>query len=441
MRIAIALMLIATAASAQVESTTPPTTAVDAAETPEVVPSDTESPVITADEPVVDRMVAYENFLTSMDEDEWVQATDWAEQVVELTESEFGANHEEMVTPLNNLAVAQMRAGLYKLAETTFVRSLDIIDSQLGIFHPRLVNPLTGLGTLMNTLGRHDDALDAFQRAQHVQHRMDGVLGLEQLETVNAISQTRLLKGEYLEARNSRLFGLRIQRNEYGPRSAGYSAALSRLGGWYIRNGMFSLARIAFNDAVRVMEVAKSPNDRALIAPLRGLASAISVELGARKKPGQEALERVVLIESTNPESTPENVVKAELELADWIMRHGKPRDALPRYQRVWSLLEESGDLSPKYARAFDRPVRLTRLPFVPADVIPPLEDGGAHYAQYQFTVTEQGRTQNVQVVDSTLSPAARNIAKRSLRSARYRPRLVDGEPIATANVQVRQEF
>ena len=123
---------------------------------------DPESDPQTADEAVVDRMVAYENFVTYMDEDDWEQATDWAEQVVDLTEVEFGPDHVEMITPLNNLAVAQMRSGSYKLAETTFVRSLDIIDRELGIFHPRLVNPLTGLGTLMNTLGRHDDALNAF---------------------------------------------------------------------------------------------------------------------------------------------------------------------------------------------------------------------------------------------------------------------------------------
>ena len=191
------------------------------------------------------------------------------------------------------------------------------------------------------------------------------------------------------------------------------------------------------------MEVATSVSDRRLIPPLRGLAAAISLELGARKKPGQEALARVVQIESEAEDAGLEDIVKAELELADWIMRHGKSNEAVARYQRVWGLLQNSDVEEPELANAFAQPVRLTRMPYVPLDVIPPLEDGGPHFARYQFTVTEQGRTQNVQVIDTTLSPAAKNIAKRTMRSARYRPRLVEGVPVATANVQIRfcQEF
>lgn len=424
----------------EVSEVDPPTGATLPEASPQPDADDSE-PLITADEDVEDRMTAYASFVTAMEEDDWEEATDWAELVVDLTEDEYGPDHEEMITPLNNMAVAQMRSGRYKLAETTFVRSLNIIDTQLGIFHPRLVNPLVGLGTLLNTLGRHDDAMESFRRAQHVQHRETGVMGMDQIATVNAISQTHMLKGEYLEARNARLFGLRIERHTHGPESAEYSDALSRLGRWYLRSGMFSLARLAYVDAITVMEAAKGPNDRALIKPLRGLANAIRRELGARKKPGTAALERIVQIEAQSPEATPQDVIQAELDLADWTMQHGKPRDAVARYQRIWNLLQEADGVDDDLQSAFDRPVRLTRMPYVPTDAMSPLEDGGTHFARYQFTVTEEGRTADVEVVDSTLSPAARNMAKRTMRGARYRPRLVEGVPVATANVQVRQEF
>ena len=60
-----------------------------------------------------------------------------------LTESEFGPNHMEIVTPLNNLATVQEQIGEYGAAEANYRRSIKILEENQGIYGDRLVRPLT----------------------------------------------------------------------------------------------------------------------------------------------------------------------------------------------------------------------------------------------------------------------------------------------------------
>lgn len=67
-------------------------------------------------------------------------------------------------------------------------------------------------------------------------------------------------------------------------------------------------------------------------------------------------------------------------------------------------------------------------------------ENGVEGYVIVIFTVTAEGTTSDVQVVESSHTMFERNAVKAALKY-KYKPRVVDGEPISVTDVRVRIEF
>ena len=67
-------------------------------------------------------------------------------------------------------------------------------------------------------------------------------------------------------------------------------------------------------------------------------------------------------------------------------------------------------------------------------------ENGVEGYVVVIFTVTAEGTTSDVQVVESSHKMFERNAVKAALKY-KYKPRVVDGEPIPVTGVRVRIEF
>jgi Gram-negative bacterial TonB protein C-terminal len=62
-------------------------------------------------------------------------------------------------------------------------------------------------------------------------------------------------------------------------------------------------------------------------------------------------------------------------------------------------------------------------------------------YMEVQCTVTEEGTVEDLEIVDGRLPFDLRHSVMRSMQFSRYRPRLADGEPVATHGVRVRQAY
>ncbi|MDH3946758.1 MAG: energy transducer TonB, partial [Chromatiales bacterium] len=60
-----------------------------------------------------------------------------------------------------------------------------------------------------------------------------------------------------------------------------------------------------------------------------------------------------------------------------------------------------------------------------------------------EYTVTPDGQAQDVQIIET--SPPGwvgqERAVLRSMRTARFRPRMEEGEPVATSGIQVKHEF
>lgn len=67
-------------------------------------------------------------------------------------------------------------------------------------------------------------------------------------------------------------------------------------------------------------------------------------------------------------------------------------------------------------------------------------ENGVEGYVLVEFTVTSEGTTANVIVIESSHKMFERNAVK-AAEKYKYKPRVVDGEPIPVTGVRVRIEF
>jgi len=82
-------------------------------------------------------------------------------------------------------------------------------------------------------------------------------------------------------------------------------------------------------------------------------------------------------------------------------------------------------------------------LPIVKVQPIYPrraLSRGVEGYVMVEFTVTKQGTTRNVRVVEST-SSMFDNAAVKAAQKFKYKPRVVDGQPIEVPGVQNKITF
>jgi outer membrane biosynthesis protein TonB len=60
-----------------------------------------------------------------------------------------------------------------------------------------------------------------------------------------------------------------------------------------------------------------------------------------------------------------------------------------------------------------------------------------------EYTVTADGRAEDVQIIETSPPDSVRQerYVLRSMRTARFRPRLVDRNPVATPRQRLRHEF
>jgi len=93
------------------------------------------------------------------------EAVPMCKELCEWAKEDFGVNHVEYATSLNNLAGVYHAQGRYKEAEPLCVQAMEIRRTALGEDHPKYATSLHNLGTLYMEQGRLDEAAPLFQQA------------------------------------------------------------------------------------------------------------------------------------------------------------------------------------------------------------------------------------------------------------------------------------
>ncbi len=404
------------------------------------------------------RTAAYERMLRLLEEDRPAEAIPAAFEVVTLTQELEGNDNAALVTPLTNLATAQLRTGDLLAAEGNYRAAVTLLEEHDGIVSLRLITPLMGLGQTYSRAGQHVQATESYTRALHINHVNEGFYNLEQFPVRDGLSESYLSQKDLDKANFHQASQLQIMEHRLGKDSPELLPALSKLGGWYDRTGQVQSARLVHQATARLVAASLGENDPALVEPL--LAIANSYRQQALLPPGPDPMQgpdtllpmsNVMLrraLSIVDQQAQPDLLQRAHVlvELGDLYLLWGKRNSAAEAYGNAWRTLSGNDTYAEQRDEYFARPVRLlwTAAPQIypaSASKLPSTTRLEPGYVLIKYAVDATGRVSSAEVMESDpaglLDKSVINAVRRSL----YRPRHIDGTPVATEDLSLRHEF
>lgn len=450
-------------------SETPATAATDAAP---AVATEASAPLAPAVDYGGDRAAAYRAFREHFAARRFADALPAAQQVVDITEQKFGKDALELATPLINLGTIRYRLADFSGAALQYQRALKIVETREGGFSRGIIQPLLGLGVAYAAAGDYDASARSLRRAVDVSRKLDGLFNPQQLELVEPLVASYVALGQFSDAEREQQYAVRLAEAAYGKNDPRLLPTLEHSASWLEKAGQYVSARQAYARALDIARRAGGKDDLRMVTPLRGIARMYRMEylhgpgLVEQDEPvpspqggasvysgptpgssptttvlnsaGEDALELALKALDAHPEEAVALRGDTLVDLGDWYMIAGRTREAMREYQEAWMALSVPGAAGTAVLGA---PAQLIYRPPSSSRRNPTVdpEEYAEHFVEVELTVTPEGRAKNVTIVSQDVTEATGKATVASIRRSRYRPRFIDGEPVATTGVRHRQ--
>lgn len=407
------------------------------------------------------------------------QALKTAQQLLDKARAEQPARVQDIVEANTFIGRAYMALDNTAAAESSFNEALHLAERELGASDNRLVEPLTGLGLLYGRTHHHDQAVTTLERALIISRRNSGLFDLHQAPLLKQLTESYTELGALQDAQRHMEYLRAIAERSYGARDPRIVSTLCDIADWYSRVGDGPTARLLYRQAVEIVQEKRGKTSIEMIEPLQGLARSYTRELviprlddaqqrerssinfgGSIGMPeeqpdprfagpkylnpeGEHALERAVKILELQPQPLPAALSRALINYGDWLQIKQDENKALSVYKRAVTLAPPPDQASLETAEFFETPVRLYY----------PLPASASRYANrpdeevedrsvlVDFTVTAKGEVERAAVVEADASKRQIHETLEAVSQARFRPRFVKGEPVATPGMRLRQMF
>ncbi len=369
-----------------------------------------------------------------------------------------------------NEALLAAEAGRREPALLAFETGIAHISDSYGRFHPILADAFTARGLLH--LGHDNPASIAdLRRAQHILHRAEGVFAPAQVASLRYLAAAHGANRQRHRADTDYRFMLKVSEENHGTDSLEHLPVLvevadyfsDRVGdmpsaprGWHVaagpddtleqaayrRESMFSEAQELYRKSIGIVERHHGKDDLRIVPLLQSLAQ-LRVRQGAGLSAAERALERALAIVQKSPSTDRADLADAYIRLGD-MYTVSSDRRATESYLRAWDTLSGDADLEACRGRLFAHPTRLEvglPPPISPQRLPDATSPGDALFVEVSYTVRADGRVDDVQVADSNLPFRWRSYVRSRMQATRYRPRMVDREPIATKGLSYRHLF
>jgi tetratricopeptide (TPR) repeat protein len=420
------------------------------------------------------RTQAYTEFKRLFDAGEFAAAVEQARRVVELTEREAPGQSEELQAALMNLALAQQRAADLVAAEASYLRVIELVDASGRPGSPRRARAYAGLATTYHAARRYDLAAGSFEKAIALSRRSEGLFNEAQLPLLRKQADSLTELGRAEEALLAHRYALQVIGRRHGEKSLPFAHELESLGRWYTRVRAYDASRATLRRAAELVATLAGADSLELVGPLTGFADNArrwildpqaqasaadderramfsdatmpvppSMAMSTIAAEGLKALERAAAIVDASPDSPPALVADVHSQLGDWHQARQQPERARPHYRRAWHAAGAAPDGTALQQALFGAPQLIRYV----------LPDGWDRYAQrppeeverrhveIELTVTTEGAVRDPHALSAAEDERLVSQATRAAATARYRPRLVDGEPVETTGVRFVQAF
>jgi tetratricopeptide (TPR) repeat protein len=419
-----------------------------------------------------DRPASQQEYWAQIERRDWDQAILEAEKLVEAARPNSNDDPAALAEVLVLLGSAQLASRNYVAAESAYSEALQILQPRVVPTSDKLLEPLRGMGYTLAYAGKHEQAIPYMERALLVSRRTHGVLNINQQGILRQLATSQAKVGKYIEAEQHMQYLVRVGQQTYGAQDPRMADIFDALGDFYLQAGLATAARDAYRRALYVTEKKLGRDALATVQPLRSYADSYRSELlfamygirdpserlgtepaysdGRGMSPrhlnseGERALLRAIKTLDSHPTRSTAVLFNTLLDLGDWYMTKGLPEEAMPQYRRAAALLDQ---VEPEHAAASQ-----TKLSF-PAQLYYPVPSAATRnlnrakdelderFVHLAFTVNVDGSVADVRVVEENASDRHVNDTLTAIRSARYRPKFVNGEPVTTNDVSLRQVF
>jgi tetratricopeptide (TPR) repeat protein len=352
---------------------------------------------------------------------------------------------------LTALGDAFLDASQYAKAEASYNEALQLAERHAGLESERVLAPLLGLSNTLAASGRHQQAVLRLQRALAIQRSQYGLFDLRQQDTLKTLAASLTALDRTSEAQDLMIYRVRTAEKTYGEGSPKVIPAVCDLGDWFAEVGMSPEARMTFQMALNIVGDKASLNAPIIVEPLRGIARTYMLKMSypetwlrpsiVLNREGEHALQRALRVLEADPGASTQTLIETLIQMGDWHQIKKAPREALPYYQRAWKLIHEATSLSSSAATALNVPVRVYYpTPSIVAHV-PTQEETRSHYVQTEFTVAADGSVSGARIVDHDTRDRYADDVLDAVRAARFRPKFVDGQAVATPGITYREVF
>jgi tetratricopeptide (TPR) repeat protein len=423
---------------------------------------------------------AYSEFRQAFDAGRYADAVPPAQRVLQLAGQQAREPAaEDVQVALMNLAFTQYLAGDYVAAEGSFLRAIELVQESGRPLHKRLARAYAGLATTYHEAQRHDLAVANFEQAVALTRRHDGLLTEQQVPLLEKYIDSLTELGRYADALQAQRYVLRIATRKHGENGIGLVPTLEKIGGWYAQVAAYDQARRVLKRAIDIVEKAEGAQSPQLVGPLVALAACnrrqlldptqqpivaapdagrstlfhdpAAAELGSYSPTvllaeGEKALTRAAAITEQSPDASPAQVAGVRTQLGDWYQGRGQPERALPHYQLAWRAAAGANtqvEGKPLVEALFGQPVllQIARPGEWNRHAERPREEIEVRTVSIDLTVDGQGRAQQGRVVEDSGDARRAERTLDALRTARYRPRFAQGQPVATPGVVYSQPW
>ncbi|MCY3796119.1 MAG: TonB family protein [Gammaproteobacteria bacterium] len=386
-------------------------------------------------------------------------------------EEALGEAFDDTGSPLDAVAV-DIENAEYAKAEAFLTPYLRAVEGARHRYHPDLVRPLLLLGDAQFGQGDFPGALDSYSQAVQVSRVSDGLFTPNQIEAVYKQSEALQRLGDGEAATRREEYAYEVLARAYGTEDEAMLPGVFRLARWYKDAYNIFAARALYQQALKIYGANGKAGTPRAIPALQGLAETYRMErfppfyVDGRESPSllasrpggrfanydvplqinsfpvaERALQEVIRIRQKDAGTGPTPVSEAILDLADWHLMWEHFRKAHTLYEHVYERFEKVGSVDA--TSYFAEPVLLHFA--APEDPRPPpageREEQTAGFVEVQFQVSANGSVRNMEVVASEPDGLMDFPVRRSLRSARYRPAMVDGKATPFEGEIYRHEF
>jgi tetratricopeptide (TPR) repeat protein len=400
---------------------------------------------------------------------DWDAAIESAQRLVAAARESHAAP-DKIAAALSLLGDAQLGKADFAAAESTFTEALRTIEPAVRGADPRLIDPLRGLGYALASQEKHAQAVPYMEKALAISRRTAGLFDVEQQGLLRQLAASFASLGKPEEAEQQMQYLLRVGEHAYGAADLRMAPLLCVIGDWYAQRGQMTEAREYYRTALGIVEKKQGRNDLAAVEPLRSLAQSYVHEMvlasfgiltpsdkfsASADRPtgevltinprflstdGERALLRALAILDSNAERPAGTLLDTLLQAGDWYEIKLQPDKALPYYQRA-AVAAEAGDNRHETVLGFPVQVYYPTPLIATRNLNRPSNEIVERFVQVEFTVTRDGAVTDERVVDQDATQRQISQTLEAIRAARYRPKFVQGQPVATQAVSYRQIF